>query len=178
MLKVEYSNNSIQKIVSSDFSIPFDYDGFGFYVNENDNKVKLDVENISDTYTGKYRDLNFSYSFAEYDDYLAVNLRIENNGDDFVGKITFNTGIDSYMTHYPQWNEKFFPTLLRCEKTHLWGYYMNTMENSLAIATSDSVSSYDILYNIFYEEGYPHNGHRILGTELVLFCDMIGRAHV
>jgi len=173
MLKVEYSNNSIQKIVSSDFSIPFDYDGFGFYVNENDNKVKLDVENISDTYTGKYRDLNFSYSFAEYDDYLAVNLRIENNGDDFVGKITFNTGIDSYMTHYPQWNEKFFPTLLRCEKTHLWGYYMNTARNSVALATSGPVASYDILYNIFYEEGYPHNGHRILGTELVLFDDII-----
>jgi len=172
MLKVEYSNNSLQKIVSSDFSIPFDCDGFGFYVYENDNKTKLDVEKTSDTYTGKYRDLNFSYSFAEYDDYLAVNLRIENSGDDFIGKITFNTGIDSYMTHYPQWNEKFFPTLLRCEKTHLWGYYMNTMENSLAIATSDSVSSYDILYNIFYEEGYPHNGHRILGTELVLFCDI------
>ena len=168
MHKYEYSENSIEVINADGFSIPFNADDFGFFVFADDEKIKINMEKSGNEYVGFFNKLKFLYSFYENESYLAVNLRIENEGEDFKDKITFATGIDSYMTHYPQWNEKFFPTLLRCEKTHLWGYYMNTRENSLAIASKNPIASYDILYNIFYEENYPHNGHRILGTNLVL----------
>ncbi len=168
MHKYEYSENSIEVINADGFSIPFNADNFGFFVFADDEKIKINMEKSGNEYVGFFNKLKFLYSFSENESYLAVNLRIENEGEDFKDKITFATGIDSYMTHYPQWNEKFFPTLLRCEKTHLWGYYMNTRENSLAIASKNPIASYDILYNIFYEENYPHNGHRILGTNLVL----------
>ncbi|MBR3933233.1 MAG: hypothetical protein IKJ68_04930 [Clostridia bacterium] len=172
MHKYEYSENSIKTINADGFSIPFNADNFGFFVYAEDEKVKIDVKKSGSEYLGIFNNLKFTYSFSESEAYLAVNLKIENLGEEFKHKISFGMGIDSYMTHYPQWNEKFFPTLLRCEKTHLWGYYMNTAENSVAVVTSGPVASYDILYNIFYEENYPHNGHRILGTELVPMGDI------
>ena len=172
MHKYEYFENSIKAINADGFSIPFNADNFGFFVYAEDEKAKVNVKKSGSEYLGIFNNLKFTYSFTENEAYLAVNLKIENLGEDFKHKISFGMGIDSYMTHYPQWNEKFFPTLLRCEKTHLWGYYMNTAENSVAVATTGPVASYDILYNIFYEENYPHNGHRILGTELVLTGDI------
>ena len=33
-------------------------------------------------------------------------------------------GINSEMLSYPSWDYRYFPTLLRCEKTHFWGYFM------------------------------------------------------
>ena len=86
----------------------------------------------------------------------------------FRGTIGLQTGVDSRMEEYPQWHKPFFPTLLRCEKTHLWGYYMNTAGNALAIATSGPVASYDIRYNRLW---YGDYGHRIDGTELLFFAD-------
>ena len=168
MLTYEYLDSSIKTIKADGFSIPFDENNFGFFAYADGEKIKINMKKSGNEYVGFLSKLKFAYSFSENDAYLAVNLKIENEGEDFKEKISFGTGVDSYMTHYPQWNEKFFPTLLRCEKTHLWGYYMNTNENSLAIASKNPIASYDILYNIFYEENYPHNGHRILGTELLL----------
>jgi hypothetical protein len=51
------------------------------------------------------------------------------------------------MKTYPQWHEVSFPTLLRGERTHLWGYFMNTAENALAIATDGPAASWDLRYN-------------------------------
>ena len=168
MLTYGYSDNSIKTIKADGFSIPFDENNFGFFAYADGEKIKINMKKSENEYVGIFNKLRFSYSFTENNTYLAVNIKIENSGCDFKEKITFGLGIDSYMTHYPQWNEKFFPTLLRCEKTHLWGYFMNTNENSVAILSQNPIASYDILYNIFYEENYPHNGHRILGTNLVL----------
>jgi hypothetical protein len=33
-------------------------------------------------------------------------------------------GIDCEMRSFPSWNDRYFPTLLRCEKSHFWGYLM------------------------------------------------------
>ena len=101
-----------------------------------------------------------------------MHIGIENRGEDFCGKIGMHVGVDTYMEKYPFWHEKFFPTLLRCEKTHLWGYYMNTEENALAIATSAPVASYDIVYN--YSEDpltktKKEGLHRILGTDILFY---------
>lgn len=172
MINIEYFNNSPHHIKSDNICIPFIPENFGFFV-ETDEKKKVKVTKDDDgIFTGNYDKLLFSYSFEEHNEYLVVNICIQNKGDDFFGKITFGTGIDSYMESYPQWNDKFFPTLLRCEKTHIWGYYMNTNEKSLAIASKNPIASYDINYNKFFEDDVWHCGHRIEGTELVLFADI------
>ncbi len=49
-------------------------------------------------------------------------------------------GINSYMSHYPQWNYRYFPTLMRCEKDHFWGYYMSPLGRILVVAAADPIA--------------------------------------
>ena len=129
-MKTEFKNEKISKIVTENFVVPFMEDNYGFFVEEAGEKKSVDLLENGDKYTGSYGDMAFELGYTQKSDFLEVNISIENKGQDFSGRIGFVTGIDSYMTHYPQWNDLFFPTLLRCEKTHLWGYYMNTAENA------------------------------------------------
>ena len=173
-MKTEFKNEKISKIVTENFVVPFMEDNYGFFVEEAGEKKSVELLENGDKYTGSYGDMAFELGYTQKSDFLEVNISIENKGQDFSGRIGFVTGIDSYMTHYPQWNDLFFPTLLRCEKTHLWGYYMNTAENALAIATSAPVASYDISYNMFAEsETSIHCGHRILGSNIYFYQNTV-----
>lgn len=67
-------------------------------------------------------------------------------------------GIDTYMNRFPEWNHVYFPTLLRCEKTHFWGYFMTPMGEILGIGSPDSIASWHLSYNRL--EG-GDLGHRI-----------------
>lgn len=160
-------NEKLASISACGFKIPFD-ERYGFYVEKNGEKIDVLLEKNGDVYEGTSDKLFFALGYEICDDYLKMNVRVENRGEsDFCDEIGFHTGVDSYLESYPQWHEPFFPTMLRCEKTHLWGYYMNTAENALAVATDAPVSSYDIIYNVFYEGEVAHNGHRLYGTDIV-----------
>ncbi|MFA4944575.1 MAG: hypothetical protein WC789_07730 [Lentisphaeria bacterium] len=55
-------------------------------------------------------------------------------------------GVDAYMEKFPEWNEKLFPTLLRCEKTHFWGYFMSPAGRILGVSSPDPVASWHLDY--------------------------------
>ncbi len=55
-------------------------------------------------------------------------------------------GVDSEMSHFPEWNGKYFPTLLRCERDFAWGYFMSPLGGILAFATENPVASYGLNY--------------------------------
>lgn len=55
-------------------------------------------------------------------------------------------GLDSFLVHYPDYLHQFFPTLLRCEKTHLWGYFSAPDGGILTIFTDAPVASYTLEY--------------------------------
>ncbi|MEE1048062.1 MAG: hypothetical protein U0M60_11655 [Clostridia bacterium] len=160
-MNVEFGKGGNITLFESNFvKIPFTLK-YGFFVGEEN--VILSPSNKG--YIGKANSLEFYLWYQKKEDYLEINIEIKNCGTQTVTQdIGFHTGIDSYMECYPQWHDKFFPTLLRCEKTHMWGYYMNTKENALAVATKEAVSSYDINYNMLDEE---HCGHRIYGTDII-----------
>ena len=61
--------------------------------------------------------------------------------------------MDTEMVKFPDWSERFFPTLLRCEKTHFWGYFMRPDGVILAVASPDPVVS--------WANGYNDGGHRL-----------------
>ncbi len=92
--------------------------------------------------------LTFSIEYLEAGGRLAIRSSIENGSDARVESIRagIRLGLDTYMDHYPEWNRKFFPTLMRCEKTHLWGYAMTPKGRVLAIASPDPVASYNLEY--------------------------------
>lgn len=69
-------------------------------------------------------------------------------------------GINTYMTHFNEFKNLYFPTLLRCEQTHLWGYFETPMQKVLGIAVTAPVASYRL--------HYAGNGHRIRTVTLDL----------
>lgn len=160
-MKVDFGmQGSILSIETENFKVPFTKK-YGFFVGDDD----IALKGNDNVYTGDYKNIAFLLRYDVKETHLEINIEIKNNGTEVITEdIGFHMGIDSYMESYPQWHKPFFPTLLRCEKTHMWGYYMNTEENALALATAAGVSSYDINYNMINEE---HCGHRICGTDIL-----------
>ena len=116
--------------------------------------------------TGRYskRDGEIEYSlvYAVEGGRLVVTAGLKNNGaskfkPDSCG---VQLGLDLEMAAYPGWNEKYSPTLLRCEKTHFWGYFMSPKQRILAISSPDPVAC--------YTTHYSNGGHRIYTTTLDL----------
>lgn len=78
-------------------------------------------------------------------------------------KAGIKLGVDTWMDRYPEWLDKFFPTLLFCEKTHFYGYFQSPSGKMLGIASPDPVASWSFDYNLGYPEPEPYWfwGHRI-----------------
>lgn len=81
-------------------------------------------------------------------------------------------GIDTYMDHYPEWNDKYFPTLLMCEPEHFYGYMQTPSGRVKSIVSPDPVASWTLDYNLGYQDPAPHwfMGHRIKGADLDLLA--------
>lgn len=104
-----------------------------------------------------YTDQGFSYK-----------IKVTNKGNNNFAPhmFGFDFGIDTYLESYPGWNEKFFPTFFRCEKTHFWGYFMQPIGKVLGVISRQPVASYMLDYN--KEPG--NYGHRINFAAAVLIC--------
>ena len=171
-----YGADKIKSIQKDGFTIPFLSERQGFFMETESDTEEISLIPCETGFCGNHRDIFFSLQYETAEDYICLHIHIENRGEDFCGKIGMHVGVDTYMEKYPLWHEKFFPTLLRCEKTHLWGYYMNTAENALAIATSAPVASYDILYNYSEEpvtKEKKEGLHRILGTDILFYQNTV-----
>ena len=174
-------HGKITDISSGSFTVPFTPDNYGFFVEKDGRIIDVDLteKNAEDPdragYAGAFESLAFALRYEDRGTYLVISVRIENDGDDFDGRIGFHTGVDTVMRSYPQWHKVFFPTLLRCEKTHLWGYFMNTAENALAVATDGPAASYDIRYNSLSDrtDGFVDGGHLVLGADILFYQNTI-----
>ena len=85
-------------------------------------------------------------------------------------KAGLRLGIDTYMDKYPDWFGKYFPTLMRCEKTHFYGYLQTPAGHTLGIVSPQPVASWSVEYNLGYQDPAPHwfMGHRIESLNLDL----------
>lgn len=152
--------------IENDFCrIPFSANQ-GFFLECDGREAEILCRLQNPVLTGSLEKIKVRAEYELHPDHVRLHLQIANEGDTaFTGKIGFHMGVDSFMESYPQWHEPFFPTMLRCEKTHLWGYYMNTAGQALAVATAAPVASYDIRYNRLEDGDF---GHRIMGTDILL----------
>lgn len=95
----------------------------------------------------------------------ALEITLKNNGkNDFKPvKAGIKLGIDTYMDKYPNWLGKYFPTLMRNELTHFFGYLQTPSGKTLAIVSPQPVASWSIDYNLGYQDPAPHwfMGHRL-----------------
>lgn len=101
------------------------------------------------------------------DNGFSYRVTVKNNSQSDFSPESFglDLGIDTYLESYPQWNEKFFPTFFRCEKTHFYGYFMSPNGEILGVFAKQPVASYLFDYN--KEPGSW--GHRINFAGLVFF---------
>lgn len=85
-------------------------------------------------------------------------------------KAGLRMGIDTYMDKYPNWFGKYFPTLMRNERTHFYGYMQTPGGQILGIVSPDAIASWSVDYNLGYQDPAPHwfMGHRIESLNLDL----------
>ena len=78
-------------------------------------------------YGAKEYGLQASINLTEAEDNLAVNITIENTGNTVITpkRLGIYLGADCCMESFPEWNDKLFPTMMRCEKTHFYGYFIS-----------------------------------------------------
>lgn len=101
---------------------------------------------------------------------LEVKLLNKGNVPFQPEKAGLQLGVDTYMDQYPDWFGKFFPTLMRNEKTHFYGYMQTPSGNILGIVSPQSIASWSVEYNLGYQDPPPHwfMGHRIESLNLDL----------
>lgn len=121
-------------------------------------------------FTGAGGTLSFSLEYRSVDDGLAIVAAIRNQGTAPFQpvKAGIRLGIDTYMEKHPDWDEKLFPSLLRCEKTHFWGYLMSPLGQILGVASPDPIASWSLDYPVVYYGEERHGGHRINNINLDL----------
>lgn len=103
---------------------------------------------------------------------LRVTLKNEGNVQVQPEKAGLRLGLDTYMDRWPEWFGKYFPTLLRNEKTHFWGYFQapGAGRPLLGIASPQPVASWSADFSLGYRDPAPHWfwGHRIESVNLDL----------
>ncbi len=100
-------------------------------------------------FVGTVDRIRHSLSYRIQNNRLEIIAGLKNeSGADFAPKAArLVMGIDSEMKSFPSWNDRYFPTLLRCEKTHFWGYLMTPKGRIITIGSPNPVASYDLNYD-------------------------------
>lgn len=104
-------------------------------------------------------------NYREWKGQPALEIVLENKGSfPFQPeKAGLQLGIDTYMDKYPEWYGKYFPTLMRNERSHFYGYLQTPSGHMLGLVSPDPVASWSVEYNLGYQDPPPHwfMGHRI-----------------
>ncbi len=170
MLKIR-ENGMIQTIEFADFSVPFsETHGTSIVINENGTEETVILEKTENGYAGTSHAVAFLMQCSAQDDGVEIIVSATNRSEKLFSPraLSLRLGIDTYMDHYPQWNLCFFPSLLRCEKTHFYGYFMSPEGNILGIGSRDPIAAYSLIYNQVEYDGVIHYGHRIYTVDLHL----------
>lgn len=171
-MKINYSkknDGTIKNVTHNNCIVPFN-SNFGPMFLHNGKKIKLNFQNEVYQGTDLEGKILYSLDYIKKDEYFIIRASVTNTGlGAYIPKsIELQLGIDTYMKSYPQWNEKTFPTMIRCEKTHFYGYFMNTSGEVVAIASPDAIKSYNFKYNLIRPGAF---GHRIHTVSLALLGD-------
>lgn len=131
------------------------------------------------SFIGEKDHILYNISYVPAQDHLIVKCSMTNTGSTpYAPKQSrLILGIDSEMHAYPQWDTKFFPTLLRCEKDFAWGYFMSPKQTIFGFTTAEPVASYAI--NYIYEGWLKWKwGHQIRTASLdMLHCLPLPERH-
>ena len=114
-------------------------------------------------FEGRKGDIIYAIEYLDKGGKLAIVATLQNAGPTaYVAQphTRLSLGIDNDMNDPKAYFGSFFPTLLRSEKTHFWGYFQSPNGNFLSISSPDPVASWKL--------GYIGSGHRIATSYLDL----------
>lgn len=99
-------------------------------------------------FRGEKGGIHYKLAYAVSDRQLRLSATVTNTSKEPFApeRLPLILGIDTFMNSYPRWDSLYFPTFLRCEPTHLWGYMMTPLGRIVAIASPDPVGSFTIEY--------------------------------
>ena len=137
----------------TDFPWRTDEYGRNFYITKNGKTDLIPYR------TGRFskQGIDFLVSEEILDNVLKISIEISANKSVSVDCFGFRLGIDTYMDKYPQWNSKFFPTALRCEKNGFWSCFMTPEGKMLSVCSPSKIISWKNEYN----RAGSDVGHRI-----------------
>ncbi len=108
--------------------------------------VRLHAE--GQRFVGRKGNVELSLSYRPLGDHLQVVLSAHNAGSVPYEpvRLRMRVGVDAEMHTFPDWDKKFFPTLMRCEKNFAWGYLMSPRGVIFALGSYSPVASYALNY--------------------------------
>jgi len=94
-------------------------------------------------------------------------------------RVSLKLGVDTRIVNYPDWRTLCYPTFMRCESTHFWGYFGRPDGAALLVASPDPVASW---HNDFrmdtWGDGNEWGGTIIETTNLdLLHCSPLPSRH-
>ncbi|MDR1897644.1 MAG: hypothetical protein LBR10_12725 [Prevotellaceae bacterium] len=130
------------------------------------NEQRLSLEGTDGKYSGSTESLDYGLEYRTEGGSFVISVRCRNNGKEDLKNVQFSllTGINTVMDAWPEWRSVYFPTLMRCEQTHFWGYLMTPNGSILTLASPDPVASYRLLYNNYKFKSWKEefgSGHLI-----------------
>ena len=171
----EENENLINVAFHEENSEHSDFSGPAIFVDGE--KINLTLKDDSDEmlFTGVKNDVSYRIKIAEENSKFKLYVHIGNflNFPFQPESVKLRLGIDCYMDKFPEWNDKFFPTFLRCEKNHFNGYFMTPNGKILTVSSPDQVASWELCYNKSWsdKDGNQFNGHRIYTVDLILLAN-------
>jgi len=104
-------------------------------------------EKTAGLYEGKMGEVSYSLQYRVTAGRLEIEAALENHSAAVFNPISASVrlGVDTEQLTYPQWRRTPYPTYLRCEPTHAWGYAMTPNGEILGIACPDVAASWQQL---------------------------------
>ncbi len=125
------------------------FKGPALFFNEKRLVVNKNNSNTTDVeFKGETDLLKYVLKYRIVDGTFVVEVTVTNKLNVAIKNpiITLKPGLNTELDSFPKWNNIFFPTLLRCEPTHFWGYNMNALGDIIAMGTKEAVASWQMEY--------------------------------
>lgn len=181
-----YLKQIVFKNKQSNDTIPFFTEGINqgpsFYaVIDGTEKQSKWIPNGHYSYRASIEGVSCELTYKEWKGQPALEVVLRNEG-----KVPFQPekaglklGIDTYMDKYPEWFNQFFPTLMRNETSHFYGYLQSPSGKMIGIISPQPIAAWSVSYNKGYQDPAPHwfMGHRIESLNLDLMNTLPLPAH-
>jgi hypothetical protein len=150
-----------------------EFRGPSWFVDQDGRELRVSLhpeDQQTASFAGELDNLHLRLDYQLAESKLIVRASVHNSGPKAFAPVRcgIKLGLDTYMIRAPDWDRLYFPTLLRCEKNHFWGYCMSPLGRILGIASPDPIASWSMDYNFTLYGSHRHEGHRIYTFNLDL----------